>query len=287
MNYLLVLGATVLLAFEFALSKSYQAREGVSLAAGLGFNALNGLFTAIIFFGLSGFRVTFSPFSAALAAAMSLCAALYSILGFRVLRSGNMAVYSVFLMSGGMLLPYVFGILFLDEPLTAPRLVGLLMILGAVILSNGPSRGIHRKQLLLCCGIFLLNGAVSIISKVHQVGTRFGPVDSTAFVMYSALGRWLFSSIALAFCRKGMPIRRFSSGKTLWIIAGAALIGGTSYMLQLIGASALPASVLYPLVTGGSIIFSALSGMVFFQEKPTKYQLISIIACFAGTLFFL
>mgnify|MGYP003291970998 CR=1 FL=1 len=50
-----------------------------------------------------------------MAFAMATCAALYSLIGFRVLKAGNMSVYSMFLMSGGMLLPYVFGVLFLDE----------------------------------------------------------------------------------------------------------------------------------------------------------------------------
>ena len=71
------------------------------------------------------------------------------------------------------------------------------------------------------------------------------------------------------------------------MISGAALIGGISYLLQLVGARDLPASVLYPMITGGSIIFSTLSGMVFFKERPQRKQLLGILACFLGTLFFL
>jgi multidrug transporter EmrE-like cation transporter len=41
------------------------------------------------------------------------------------------------------------------------------------------------------------------------------------------------------------------------------------------------------MVTGGSIIFSALSGLVFFKEKLSTIQIISIGLCFAGTLLFL
>ena len=59
-NYVYVIVATILLAIDFSLSKKYQAAEGVSLPAGLRFNALSGLFTALMFFGFSG--VEFSPF---------------------------------------------------------------------------------------------------------------------------------------------------------------------------------------------------------------------------------
>ena len=286
MSYLLVLLAVVLLAFEFAFSKAYQIAQGVSLEAGLRFNGWNGLFTAVIFFCLCGFRVKFSLFSLLMAVGLSLCSTLYSLLGFRVLKSGNMALYSVFMMSGGMVLPYVFGILFLEEPLTLARLVGLAVILAAVLLSNGAKSLGGKKQLALCLAVFVLNGFVSILSKCHQIATDLRPVDSTAFVLYAAVSRCVLS-FGVLLCKKGSPMPAQPKGKVLTLVSGAALIGGLSYLLQLVGARDLPASVLYPLITGGSILFSTLSGMVFFKERPRKKQLLGILACLLGTLFFL
>ena len=43
MDYLLVLAATVLLAFEFAFSKKYQSLEGANLVSGLKFNLISGI----------------------------------------------------------------------------------------------------------------------------------------------------------------------------------------------------------------------------------------------------
>jgi len=286
MNYILVVAATVLLALDFAISKQYQRSEGDSFTAGLRYNALNGLLTALIFLALSGFRPGFSLYSLLMAFAMSLCAMLYSILGLRVLKEGNTAIYSLFLMSGGMLLPYVFGLLFLNETLTIFRLLGVLMILAAVILSNRSKFRFQPTFYLFCAAVFLLNVMVSILSRCHQVNTAFASVSSTAFVMYSGVGKFVMSSVALAVQKKEKRAR-FSSGKVVPLIAGSALIGGVSYMLQLIGAKELPASVLYPIVTGGSIVFSALSGRVFFREKLTVYQRISIALCVIGTLLFL
>ncbi len=60
-----------------------------------------------------------------------------------------------------------------------------------------------------------------------------------------------------------------------------------SYMLQLIGAESLPASVLYPFITGGSIILTSFAGVAFFKEKLTIRQWMAVTACFVGTLLFL
>lgn len=287
MNYIMVIIATVLLAFDFALSKKYQSSEGTGMAAGLKFNMLNGLFTAAIFLALSGFKAEFSLFSALMALAMSLCSIAYSVIGFRILKSGGMALYSIFLMLGGMLLPYLFGVLFLDEPLTLMRVVGVLLIIAAVICSGRAKYDVPPIIYLLCFAVFVLNGCVSVISKCHQIGTVFSPVDSTAFVMYSGITKFLVSSTALLVCGKKSITLSFSAKSAGIAVLCSAVIGGISYMLQLIGAKELPATVLYPIVTGGSILFSALSGRVFFKEKLSAYQIISIALCFVGTLLFL
>lgn len=60
-----------------------------------------------------------------------------------------------------------------------------------------------------------------------------------------------------------------------------------SYMLQLIGAESLPASVLYPFITGGLIILTSFAGVAFLKEKLTIRQWMAVTACFVGTLLFL
>ena len=285
MDYLLISVATMLIAFEFAFSKGYQTRQGVSIKAGLRFNALCGLFSALTMWVISGFRLEWSGFSFLMALGMSLFCTSYSLLSFQILKTGGMALYSMFLMSGGMLLPYVFGIVFLEETLTVFRILGVLAVLAGVILSNLSKEAVSKKLLFLCCGVFFLNGFVSIFSKCHQVATGYFTVDSATYAMYSGLGRFLFSAVALLFCKQASapPMQKSALG----MILGAAAIGGISYLLQLIGARTLPATALYPMVTGGAIIFSALAGRVFFKEKLSRQQLWGIGLSFIGTLLFL
>ena len=287
MNYVLVLAATVLLAFEFAFSRKYQTMEGTAAAAGLRFNLLTGLFTALIFFCLSGFKLEFSVFSIVVVALAALCGTTYNVISFGILKAGGMALYSMFLMMGGMLLPYFFGVLFLEESISAWRIVGVLIIGAAVVLSCKTKYRFPGRGYLLCIAVFVLGGLVSIFSKIHQINVSNNPISTTAFVMYGGVGRFVFSATALLASGKQAQKPVSSPWKILGVAAGAAAISGLSYLLQLTGARELPATVLYPMVTGGSIIFSALSGLVFFKEKISGYQLLSIVLCFVGTLLFL
>lgn len=286
-NFFSVLAAAVLLALEFACSKFYQSLEGVSVQAGLRYNAVSGGVSALIMWTLSGFRPEWTVFSVLLALGMALCSTAYTLLCFRILNLGGMALYSTFLMCGGMLLPYIFGILFLGEAVTPLRTLGLTIVLAAVILSNFSKQAISSRLLMLCIAVFILNGLVSILSKCHQITGEYAAVSSAAFVMYSGIGRCLFSLAALVLRKQRTQVPSLKSKLSLWVIVGAAIISALSYLLQLNGARVLPASVLYPFITGGSIIFSAIAGRVFFQEHTSRRRLGCIILCIIGTLLFL
>ena len=287
MNYIYVIVAALLLPFDFSISKKFQSVEGTSLAAGLKYNALNGLFTAIIFWGLTGFSVKFSGFSVIMSFSMALFCAAYSIIGFKILKAGSLGMYSLFLMSGGMLLPYLFGVTFLKEPLTAFRIFGVVLILAAIVIANRTKEKVDKWQLILCLIIFMLNGLVGIVSKCHQINVTYDAVDSTMFVMYTGIMRFFMSAAALGFVKEERKLSFDEPRKVLPMIAASAMISGLSYMLQLVGAKDLPASVLYPIVTGGSIVFSTIVGRLFFKEKPAVVQLVGTVLCFIGTCMFL
>lgn len=293
-NYALLSVAAILLAGDFALSKLYQRRAGTALSAGFAFNALSGLFTALIFWAIGGFSLLFSPYSALMACLLSALGISYTLFGFRILKSGSMALYSLFLMVGGMTLPYAWGLFFLNEPFSCIRTAGLLVLMLAVLLSNLPKHGerINAKLILMCLAVFVLNGLVSIVSKTHQVQTSFVSVDAAQFVMFSGIAKFLLAGIAFLLSKKrnNQPHEKSKSTDRLillGIISTSAAVGGISYLLQLIGAENLPATVLYPFITGGSMVCSSIVGILFFREKPSRTLLFSVGLCFIGTLMFL
>ena len=120
----------------------------------------------------------------------------------------------------------------------------------------------HFKILKLPIAVFILNGLVSTLSKMHQIEAIHPTVSSPSFVMLAGLSRFLFCSIALFFMRQKQktPLALPKPFKCVGpIILCSAVISGSSYLLQLIGAQNLPATVLYPCINGGSIIFTALA----------------------------
>lgn len=294
MHYLLILVADAFLATTFAVQKKYQSFAGTSARATLTFNAFVGLATAMSFtllwlFGI--FEMQFSTYSAFTALLLAVIHLTYMAFGFKLLRAGNMPLYTMFLMTGGMLVPYIFGLGFLDEKFSLLRFFGIILIVTAVVISNTGAMKPTKKQLAMCCAVFLLNGLMSVTSKIHQseISAQLSPVNSESLT-------FIMSLVKIAICfpiaftlikKEKLTIAEAISSKAIPLFVLSALADSMSLYLQLIGATNIDAGVLYPLVTAGSIILSAFAGMIVFRERPTKNQWLSMAVCLAGTCMFI
>lgn len=302
--YLLILLAVVLLALQFSTNKLYQLKCGNTAVASLTFSTLSGLTTSVIFLILTfvmGETFTITPYSLLMAAIIAVLCCTYTFIGFKIMAFGSMSVFMMFLMLGGMLLPYLFGVFYLDEGISVGRIIGVILLVISMVfpvLSKDRSGGVIF--VLLCAAVFTLNGCVSITSKLHQINTEMAVCGTTTFVFLTNFMNGIISAVGLlimslsgsskAVDDKGttvMQVIRKNAKVIALIVIGNAAFGGVSYMLQLIGAANVPASVLYPLVTGGSVVLSAVAGLLFFKEKPDKVSGIGLLLSFAATFLFL
>lgn len=299
MYYILILIAVVLLALQFCANKAYCNLCGSSIKASLTFQALGGAASALIslviaLFTDDGFRVT--PFSLIMAAAVSVLCCTYTFLGFKIMAVGSMSVFTMFLMLGGMLLPYLFGVFFLDEDVSVCRIIGVILLAVSMIFPVLGHREENKKTgllfILLVAAVFVLNGGVSITSKLHQINTSYETCGSAAFSCLSNLSSALICGSALLVINTSKNEKESSNSgfdvkRVLPVILAGALFGGVSYILQLVSAGQVPASVLYPMITGGSMVLNAAAGVIFFREKLPALHMAGLALSFAATFLFL
>lgn len=301
-GYLILVLISLLWAVDFAINKIYQKHAGTSLRAGVGFNALLGLLTALIFFAANGFTAKIYPFSLLMAAFMALFVMGYNLLGFRILKNGGMALYTVFLMTGGMVVPYIWGLIFLNESFSVLRTLGLLCIIASVIISNANAVKISRRQTAMCFAVFFLNGFSSVTSKIHQTETALDTVDTLEFVMWVGVFKFIIAGAVYLFTHvkskspSDVPAREPANAyaerkvcnraKLLSVIVASVTASSVAYALQLFCAKSISAGVLFPFTSGASIVFSTLIGAVFFKEKLSKRLIFGVCLCTVGVLLF-
>ena len=305
MGYFILFLAVLCIAAQFNLNKLYQKKYASGLGSILFFPLVCGaagvIFFVLLSFYLYGKPPGFSAFSFAISILLAVISSLSSLIGILVMKYGRMSVYSVFMMLGGMILPYFYGVFFLGEALSVPRVIGLAVLICALpcsAASRAEQKNDKKAKILyyvLCASIFLLNGTVSIISKTHSV--NISAVPAANFIFYTNLWTTIISGAAYFIFApriKAAPENNASAGKTavrllpaVGLIAVYAAVSGVGFLLQLVSAETIDAVVLYPFVTGGSIVLSTIGARICFGEKISLPALVGIVMSVCGTLLFL
>ena len=125
--------------------------------------------------------------------------------------------------------------------------------------------------------------------SIFRGSLNYECVDTVDYIILAGIAKFIIAGL-LFFAlgrREKEPCEKNNFGWSLIIIIASAAIGGVSYFLQLYGAKSLAATVLYPFITGGTIVFSSLVGVVAFREKLSRKLIISVALCFIGTILFL
>jgi drug/metabolite transporter (DMT)-like permease len=183
-------------------------------------------------------------------------------------------------MLGGMMLPFIQGILFYDEKITVPKVLCFLFICVALVLTV--EKGEKRNGMIYYVGIFVLNGMSGVITKIYNTAP-FARGNAVTYSVMSAVWGILVSSILLA-----TLFRRFNEEKHLTLKSiGVAAANGTlnriaNFML-VISLVHVENTVQYPMVTGGVMIVSTIICFLG-KQKPSKKQVLSIALAFFGTL---
>lgn len=300
MEYILILLAVACFAAQFAFTKLYEGAAGQTATASLVMLVGTSLVGALIFFCAGGFSVSFSTISLIWATIFAVIMIPYYMIGIKVLSLGSLAIYSMFMMLGGMLVPFFYGIIFLEESISTGKIAGTVLLTVFIVLqamwqktTEGDKKSGGKTKYLffiLCIIIFFINGMTGVIAKAHSESV--GAVDEASFtVTYCGLTAIFSLVILLLSClkngrEKAKIIRGALKIKPLVIMAllGAAAYGGN--FLQLLAADKVPASVQFPLVSGGVIVLSALVSVLFFIEKISKKEWISVAGAFVSTFLF-
>lgn len=292
MYYIFLLIAVVLIGIQFSLMKVFQKSAGQTLLISLVFSAISSLVTALAFFIYNGFKLQISSYTAVCALVYAVLLILTSVLGIKALSLGNMSIYSMFMMMGGMIIPFFFGVFYLSESISPLQIVGVITLALALVLPCIKSKGkkLTPSFIIICILIFFANGSVSIVSKLQQ--TSPSAVGAPDFAMLGNLFTVGISIVCIAlFCvvnykkpDNKIKAQCLTTLRHTPLIAGYSVVVGAGFLLILLSAANLPASVQYPILSGGVVVLSAIIDRVIFKEKLSMLTYISIIIAFAATV---
>ncbi len=280
-NYVLLLGSAFLFSMQIIFTKMFETKCGKAFYATICFSMVGSALVLLLMLIVSGFKVQFAPVSLIWGSALAAVTVATNLVGIKAMALGKVSIYTLFLMLGGMLVPFVVGVIWLNEPLKWEYVVASILLLAAMLLptldpsEKGGNKKTYLLFLLLCVALFFINGASSVFGKLHQIDET--GVDTLDFIIIDYMFEFAISLVLFIFCRPAEKYRCAVNKNTV-ISAfgfGAVHIGGT--FLQLYCATTVSASMMYPFITGGTLIFTPLLTLALFREKINRYT----VACIA------
>lgn len=297
--YISLFLAVILIGVQNCLMKVYQTKVSSAAVFSFLFNAGLGLGACFLFLVLNGFQLQVQSTSVWIALAMCIGITANNILAIKVVAFGKVSIFTLFLMLGGMICPFLYGVRCLQETAGVWRWIALFLLIISMFVV-GHKDGMKDKTCnkgkfyLFCLCTFFSNGLVSIMSKMHQVMPDNSATNDFLIVMYAMLFLINICIFGIMYFIKVLKKEKenIAITKKKWLRGIAlmffyAIISGVAFFIQVNSAIHLPATVLYPIVTGGTIVVTALLGRVFFKEKISAFNLIGLAIVLGATCLFL
>lgn len=148
----------------------------------------------------------------------------------------------------------------------------------------------NKKVMLCLLLLFLLNGLASVLAAVYQSDLfSFEKPSAMQFSILRSIITMLFGMVGF-FATRDKP-QDSAQGKILqpahikslpWALVGG-VANGVANLLLLFALVKLEPSLQYPIVTGGSILLSALMGL-FFKEKGNARTWTAVAIAVLGSI---
>ncbi|MBQ8510224.1 MAG: EamA family transporter [Clostridia bacterium] len=233
-----------------------------------------------------------------------------SLASITAMGCGKVSTVSTYCLIGGVIIPFLFGIGVLGESAGVMKWLAIVVLCLSLLPSflkketNGIAETNKPKFALCCILVFLTNGLVSVFSKLHQISP--GAIDEDSFIL---IGAMLRCAAALLILTAFALLRRSKGEKgafraVFWEIGTRPmtpkqfilliLFAGTYAVCNTLGnlfslrcMVTMDASIQFPLISGVTIILSAVLGRVCFREKISRDTWVSLILSMAGIVLFM
>ena len=281
MYYAYILISVVTFGVCFALNDSFRRIRGSGLKISIEATFLGSVSGVVFLLIFSGFTLEFTPFTLIMALIACINGIAFTFFSFKALEQTNLSLYSMFSMLGGMLLPFLQGVIFYGEAITLAKTVCVALIF--VALSLTVKRGEKKNGYVYYAGIFILNGMSGVLSKLFNE-LPFDKTSPASYSLWIAICSLFVSGILwLILNRKRNPDEPKFSIKACVIGCASGGINRIANFLLVLALVHVDASAQYPLVTGGVMIVCTLISL-FSNNKPSKKELLAISVAFLGTL---
>lgn len=176
-----------------------------------------------------------------------------------------------------LVVPVLFGIVFLNESIHFKKIIGIALALIAVyFVSKKDSGQVNISSLALPVLLFL--GAGTIDTSMNFIQHYYVPEEQTAaFSSFTFLTAFAIGIIILLYKLYQKQISFHFKNVLGGILLGIPNFFSMFYMIKALQTKNLESATIFTLLNIGVILFTSILGLLFFKEKLSKQNGIGII----------
>ena len=268
-NALLLLTIVIFVSVQSVMKKIYNTKV---TGGALSFSAASCMAALVVFLITSGGKLNFNTefliYSVLFAASYSVTV----VTNLLAIKTGPLSL-TCLVTSFSLIVPTLYGILALDEPVSANLLIGLALLVVALILINLEEKGekkITLKWVLYVVLAFVGNGMCSTVQKVQQINLA-GQYKSEFMIVALIISAVAMAIFALC-TEKTEFLPNLKAG--FWMYAVNGLANGVTNFLVIFLSLRTPASVMFPVISAGGIVLTFLVSLFVYKEKLSKWQIL-------------
>lgn len=273
MQYLVLLLCCVLSTTKASVQGAFSRRHVVNLADTSFFNSLIFLSSALLFLpNLFGSPWQIWPYAVAFGAFSMIFQLSYT----KALTLGNVSLTIMFA-NLSVVVPLIFSAIVYREWPSPLQYVGIVLTLTALVINTDFKSGGKKSKLwILLTTVALVSGGLSnCVQKILSKGEfkQHTPAFVSASYLVAAVIAFMVYLHVNRREKKTYPT-------TPRVFLYALAVGVTLAVFQFIynyAIASYPPAFVFPSYAGGTIIVSALAGVILFKDKLSRKQLLSIV----------
>lgn len=272
MTYFLLLLIVADQLLETIMSKQYNInakKNNVMLYSGV-----SCLFALLFFVANSGGKLDFNPKIISYAIGFAAAFGTATATAIFAIKTGPLSLTTLF-SSYSLLIPTLYGIIFLKDPISPTLYAGLAVLLVSLYLINmkkNENLKITPMWIIYVLLAFVSNGMCSTVQKMQQL--KFDGAYKNEF-MIIALAIVTVILITAGLSQKGNKAEMLKPCFKYGIVKGLGN-GFLNYLVMVVSA-VLPNAVLFPSISAGGITLTFLCSILVYKEKLTKMQTVGYI----------
>ncbi len=277
MNALLLILVVLGVSAQHVTRKIYgQKAEGGAFT----FSALSALVALLFFLITSGGKLNFTWNILPHAIGFAVTYSLSIIFSFLAIKEGPLSITSL-VTSYSLLIPSIYGLFAWGEEFSALLAVGLAILVVSIFLIRFEPKSetnVTEKKLLTPKWLFYVflafvgSGGCSAFQKDQQL--KFNGAYKNE-LMIVALGITFITIAICALCFEKKSVLMYAKrGLLTYTLCGAA--NGVVNYLVMVLSNRMNASLMFPIISAGGILTSALLSMTVYREKLSNLQKIGL-----------